>query len=264
MSGGSGDAPVGPVRLQKLLAGAGVASRRAAEALIRDGRVAVNGVVAKVGDRADPFVDDITLDGESLRAENASYWLVNKPKGVLTTLSDPEGRPTIVSLLPDTEHRLFPVGRLDLDTEGLVLMTNDGELANRMLHPSLEVERSHSDALQRPHRMAQREQRAADLTLAPLANREMERGVVPRLVVAHALDASGPGRAVVESNAPRELLARLLLEEATHAHDVLPLHLVGGVQHAMGQLAVVRHQHQPFGVEVQAAHRKQPMLGVGQ
>ena len=143
MSGPKGEGPSGPIRLQKLLAGAGVASRRAAEALIRAGRVAVNGVVAKLGDRADPFVDDVTLDGESLRAENASYWLINKPKGVLTTVSDPEGRPTILSLLPDTEHRLFPVGRLDLETEGLVLMTNDGDLANRLLHPSHEVEREY-------------------------------------------------------------------------------------------------------------------------
>jgi 23S rRNA pseudouridine2605 synthase len=143
LSAPKGEGPSGPIRLQKLLAGAGVASRRAAEKLIREGRVAVNGVVATIGDSADPFVDDVTLDGESLRAENASYWLVNKPKGVLTTMSDPEHRRTILSLLPDTEHRLFPVGRLDLDTEGLVLMTNDGELAHRLLHPSHETEREY-------------------------------------------------------------------------------------------------------------------------
>ena len=112
MSDSSGEGAPGPIRLQKLLAAAGVASRRAAETLIREGRVSVNGKVAQVGDRADPRVDDITLDGESLRPERPSYWLVNKPKGVVTTVSDPEGRPTILSLLPDTEHRLFPVGRL--------------------------------------------------------------------------------------------------------------------------------------------------------
>lgn len=125
------------------MAAAGIASRRAAEDWIRAGRVSVNGLPASIGDSADPDLDVIAVDGETLRSEPLSYWLVHKPRGVLTTLHDPEGRATIVDLLPDRSVRLFPVGRLDLDTEGLVLMTNDGGLAQKLLHPSHGVEREY-------------------------------------------------------------------------------------------------------------------------
>jgi 23S rRNA pseudouridine2605 synthase len=126
------------VRLQKLLAGAGIASRRQCETLVREGRVTVNGRVAQVGDSADPTTDRVAVDGEGVHAERAEYWVVHKPTGVLTTRSDPEGRPTVLGLLPPAarRRRLFPVGRLDRDSEGLVLLTNDGDLAHRMLHPA--------------------------------------------------------------------------------------------------------------------------------
>lgn len=130
-------------RLQKILAAAGVASRRRAEDLIRAGRVTVNGVRARLGDSADPERDLVLLDGQPLEREPHAYWIVHKPRGVLSTVSDPEGRPTVVGLLPSSELRLFPVGRLDRDTEGLVLMTNDGELTHALLHPSHGVEREY-------------------------------------------------------------------------------------------------------------------------
>jgi 23S rRNA pseudouridine2605 synthase len=131
------------VRLQKILAGAGVASRRGAEDLLRAGRVSVNGHPAGLGDSADPARDVVAVDGKPLRAESHVYWLLNKPRGVLTTVRDTHGRPTVVELLPGHLPRLFPVGRLDRDTEGLVLLTNDGELAHVLLHPSFESEREY-------------------------------------------------------------------------------------------------------------------------
>ena len=133
----------GRVRLQKLLAAAGVASRRAAEALIEAGRVSVNGEPARLGDGADPSRDRVELDGERLRLERRRTWVVNKPRGVLSTVRDPEGRRTVLDLLPERGTRAFPVGRLDRDTEGLLLLTNDGELTHALLHPSHEVEREY-------------------------------------------------------------------------------------------------------------------------
>ena len=130
-------------RLQKILAKAGAASRRGAEQLILAGRVRVNGqVVSELGCKADSDRDQITLDGKPLGAEEHLYILLNKPVGYVTTLSDPQGRP-IVSDLIHLPERLFPVGRLDLDTEGALLMTNDGELAHAMLHPSFEVNKTY-------------------------------------------------------------------------------------------------------------------------
>ncbi len=129
-------------RLQKVLASAGVASRRAAEELLRAGRVQVNGRPAGLGDRADPERDWIEVDGVRVVAEPLEYWLVHKPAGVLSTVRDPERR-RIVTELVDSSRRLFPVGRLDRDTEGLLLLTNDGPLAHAMLHPSHGVEREY-------------------------------------------------------------------------------------------------------------------------
>ncbi|MCH8083149.1 MAG: rRNA pseudouridine synthase [Myxococcales bacterium] len=130
-------------RLQKILAAAGVASRRAAEDLIRAGRVTVNGVVATLGESADPDRDAISFDGERIQREPLEYWIVHKPRGVLTTVSDPQGRSTVVDLVRDSTVRLFPVGRLDLLSEGLVLLTNDGPLAHSLLHPSFGEEREY-------------------------------------------------------------------------------------------------------------------------
>jgi pseudouridine synthase len=131
------------VRLQKILAAAGVASRRRAEDLLREGRVSVNGRVAALGESADPDRDVVDVDGAPVEREPLAYWVVHKPRGVLTTVHDPEGRPTVLDLLPARGTRLFPVGRLDRNTEGLVLLTNDGRIAQTLLHPSYEVEREY-------------------------------------------------------------------------------------------------------------------------
>jgi 23S rRNA pseudouridine2605 synthase len=128
-------------RLQKVLASAGIGSRRACEELIAQGRVAVNGATASLGDKADRTSDVVTLDGERINVDpELVYVLLNKPRGVITTADDPEGRPTVMELV-NLPQRLFPVGRLDQDTEGLLLLTNDGELANALMHPSFEVKR---------------------------------------------------------------------------------------------------------------------------
>jgi 23S rRNA pseudouridine2605 synthase len=132
-----------PERLQKVLARAGLGSRRAAEALIAAGRVRVNGEVARLGDRADPGTDRIEVDGVVVGVRpGLVHYLLNKPAGVVTTASDPQGRPTVVGLVP-AEPRVFPVGRLDAETEGLLLLTNDGELAHRLTHPSFGVEKEY-------------------------------------------------------------------------------------------------------------------------
>lgn len=124
-------------RVQKLLARAGVASRREAEELIRAGRVTVNGEVVGLGAKADPATDAIKVDGKRVQPAAAfDYILLNKPGGYITTRSDPEGRPTVYDLLPDRMRKtVAPVGRLDWGTEGLLLLTNDGELAQRVSHP---------------------------------------------------------------------------------------------------------------------------------
>ena len=130
-------------RLQKLIAAAGLASRRAAEQLIRGGRVSVNGrVVTQLGARAHPGRDRVRVDGRPLpRAERIRYYLVHKPRGVVTTTDDPQSRRTVMDLLPPGRERLFPVGRLDAASEGLVLLTNDGRVAQALLHPSFQVPR---------------------------------------------------------------------------------------------------------------------------
>ncbi len=135
--------PGGAVRLQKLLAAAGFGSRREAERFLEDERVTVNGRVARLGDRADPTRDDIRLDGERLKRERPAYWLVHKPRGVVTTVRDDEGRRTVIDLLPKAAGRMFPVGRLDRETSGLLLLTNDGDVAHALLHPSLGNEREY-------------------------------------------------------------------------------------------------------------------------
>ena len=128
-------------RLQKVMAAAGIASRRASEELIAQGRVSVNGTVAQLGDKADPDRDVVELDGERVNVDpERVYVMLNKPRGVITTADDPQGRPTVMDLI-NLPMRLFPVGRLDQDTEGLLLLTNDGELAHSLMHPSFEVER---------------------------------------------------------------------------------------------------------------------------
>ena len=133
------------IRLQKILSQAGIASRRAAEKLIEEGRVSVNGhTIREMGVKADPAVDDIRVDGRRLRApERHRYILLNKPAGVVTTRSDPQRRQTVVDLLQGVREYVYPVGRLDYDSEGLLILTNDGDLAARLTHPRHEVERTY-------------------------------------------------------------------------------------------------------------------------
>ena len=130
-------------RLQKVLARVGVGSRRVCEELIADGLVRVNGDVAVLGRRVDPASDHITIDGVPLSVQpGLVYYLLNKPIGVVSTASDPEGRPTVVGLVPETP-RVFPVGRLDAATEGLILLSNDGELAHHLTHPKFGVDKEY-------------------------------------------------------------------------------------------------------------------------
>jgi len=132
------------MRLQKFLARAGAASRRGSEDLMTAGRVRVNGeVVTELGTKVDPVIDVVTLDGKQLSlAEEPVYIALNKPAGVMTTMSDPQGRMTVATLVPTKEYPgLFPVGRLDYETTGLLLFTTDGEIAHRLLHPKWHVEK---------------------------------------------------------------------------------------------------------------------------
>lgn len=137
-----GDSP-NAERLQKILAGAGYGSRRVCEDLIAEGRVSVNGEVAVLGRRADPEVDTIEVDGALVAAKaGLVHILLNKPAGIVSTASDPQGRPTVVEMVPD-EPRVYPVGRLDRETEGLLILTNDGDLTYRLTHPSFGVEKEY-------------------------------------------------------------------------------------------------------------------------
>jgi pseudouridine synthase len=133
------------VRLQKLLSQAGVASRRAGEKLIAEGRVTVNGTtVREMGVKADPGVDDVRVDGRRIKAASRPrYILLYKPAGVVTTRADPQRRPTVIDLLGGVREYVYPVGRLDYDTEGLLLLTNDGDLAATLTHPRHGVERTY-------------------------------------------------------------------------------------------------------------------------
>ena len=131
-------------RLQKILSDRGIASRRRAEELIRGGLVAVNGQIASLGDSADPDTDEITLAGKPIPAARGYiYLMLNKPRGYVTTMSDEKGRPTAASLVADCGQRVYPIGRLDMDSEGLLLFTNDGSFANRAMHPSHEIQKTY-------------------------------------------------------------------------------------------------------------------------
>lgn len=131
-------------RLQKILSARGIASRRKAEEWIAAGRVSVNGKIAAVGDSADADTDQILVDGKPLPSQqDLVYILLNKPRGYVTTLSDEKGRRTVAELVTDCAVRVYPVGRLDYDSEGLLILTNDGEFANAMMHPKHQVEKTY-------------------------------------------------------------------------------------------------------------------------
>lgn len=148
-------------RVQKLIAAAGLCSRRAAEELIAAGRVKADGRTVQLGDRADPERGEITVDGIPLPAPSRQVCLLlNKPRGYVTTLSDEKGRPTVADLVADVGVRVFPVGRLDLESEGLLLLTNDGALMQQLLHPKFEVNKTYlltaaGDVRGAEHRLAQ-------------------------------------------------------------------------------------------------------------
>jgi 23S rRNA pseudouridine2605 synthase len=134
----------GPERIQKILAGAGFGSRRACEILIQQGRVRVDGeIVKELGSKADIEVQELRVDNKRVMPERPVYYLLNKPKGTLCTLSDPEGRRTVADHLPDERRRVFPVGRLDMDSRGAVILTNDGRFTNLLTHPRYGVEKTY-------------------------------------------------------------------------------------------------------------------------
>ena len=130
------------IRLQKFMSQAGIAARRAAEEIIIAGKVKVNGRVAGIGDKVDPVRDKITVSGKRvINTSKKMYIMLHKPRGYVTTMSDEQGRKCVAQLIEDAPERLFPIGRLDRDSEGLLLMTNDGEFANIFMHPKHEVDK---------------------------------------------------------------------------------------------------------------------------
>ena len=135
--------PVEKIRLQKFLSQAGIASRRHGEQMITRGEVRVNGqVVTELGTRVDPARDRVTVSGRQVAVERHVYFMLNKPRGVVTTRSDPEGRQTVIDIVKSDE-RIYPIGRLDYNTEGVLLLTNDGDLANGLMHPRKEVKKTY-------------------------------------------------------------------------------------------------------------------------
>ena len=132
------------IRLQKYMADCGIASRRKSEELIASGKVKVNGKIASIGDKVDPKKDKVSVEGQAVRAETEfRYIMLNKPRGFITTMSDERGRKCVAELVSDVGVRVFPVGRLDKDSEGLLLLTNDGEFANNLTHPSKHVPKTY-------------------------------------------------------------------------------------------------------------------------
>lgn len=131
-------------RLQKIISQAGIASRRESEKIIQQGRVSVNGkVVTELGTKVTPGKDRITVDGKPIAGEKLVYILLYKPKGIVTTLKDPQDRKTVGSLVTDIPQRIYPVGRLDYNTEGLLLLTNDGALTHMLIHPSKKIDKTY-------------------------------------------------------------------------------------------------------------------------
>jgi 23S rRNA pseudouridine2605 synthase len=179
-------------RLQRLLARAGYGSRRACEQLIVEGRVTLNGTVATLGDRGDPVEDEVRVDGLEVNLDpNVKYYALHKPPGIVTTMHDPQGRPDIRAYLPPDGPRVFPVGRLDRESEGLLLLMNDGDLANGLTHPRFGVEKEYLAEVEgvptqkhigRLRRGVELDDGPARATDARVAGRSGDRGAV-RLVM---------------------------------------------------------------------------------
>jgi 23S rRNA pseudouridine2605 synthase len=211
-------------RLQKVLAAAGLGSRRACEVLIEQGRVTIDGRRARLGDRVDPERNQVHVDGERIpTARSLIVLAMNKPAGVLTTMSDDRGRPCVGDYLTQREERLFHVGRLDADTEGLLLITNDGELSNRLTHPSHGVAKTYLATVNGPVR-------GATLTA-------MRRGVeLPDEERPVTVDSARVVQAL-----PAEVLIEVVLHEGRH-------HVVRRLLDAVGHpvLRLVRTQVGPI------------------
>ncbi len=212
------------IRLQKVLAAAGIGSRRACEQLIEQGRVSVNDEVVKgQGRRVDPEVDVIRVDTMRINtARGMVYLAMNKPKGYVTAMSDPEGRPTVGDLVRDRVERLFHVGRLDADTEGLLLLTNDGELAHRLSHPSYEVPKTYLAEVLGPV--------ARDVGKRLREGVELDDGIVR--VDSFKLVDSTSNRVLLELvlHEGRKHIVRRALAEVGHPVQRLVRTAVGGVQ----------------------------------
>ena len=169
------------MRLNKFLAACGIASRRDCDELIKQGRVKVNGAVASLGMEADEG-DEVTVDGNKVVLKKNEYYILNKPKGYLSTVSDEKGRRTVLDLMPDTVGRIYPVGRLDYDSEGLLILTTDGELAQRLTHPSNEVPKTY---------LVKIEGTATEATLNPIRSGvEIDGGYVTKKCKAHIVETN--------------------------------------------------------------------------
>jgi len=222
------DERIVPMRVARFLARAGVASRRGSENLITAGRVSVNDVVVtELGTRVDPRVDLVRVDGVEVRLGNPSvYLMLNKPRGYVTTMKDPQGRPTVADLVPREPAGLFPVGRLDRDTTGLLLFTTDGELAHRLLHPRHHVDKTY---------VAVVEGRPAHHTLARLATGVgLEDG---RTAPARArlVDQGPPAVVELVIREGRKRQVRRMLEQV--GHPVIELHRASFGPVSLGDLA---------------------------
>ncbi len=212
------------IRLQKVLAGAGLGSRRACEQLIADGRVSVDGRgVAELGTRVDPQTAVVRVDGKRINLRAGQLYLaLNKPRGMLTAMSDPHGRPNVGDLVSDQPERLFHVGRLDADTEGLLILTNDGEFAHRLAHPSHEVIKTYIAEVPGPvdRSLGRRLMAGIDLDDGPVAVDDFT-----------VIDSSG-GRALVQVSlhVGRNHIVRRLLEAVGHPVERLVRVAIGPVR----------------------------------
>jgi 23S rRNA pseudouridine2605 synthase len=207
--GAAKQVPSEELRLQAYLARAGVASRRASEEIIRAGRVRVNGTVAELGSRVTVGRDSVTVDGDLVRLQPFEWLMLHKPRGYVTTRDDPEGRRTVYDLLPPELHHLFHVGRLDRDSTGIILLTNEGETANRLLHPRYGTTKEY---------LADVEGEVSDESLARLVEGvSLEDGVAQAIEV-ELLGAAAAGgskiRVVLEEGRNREI--RRMLEAIGH------------------------------------------------
>jgi 23S rRNA pseudouridine2605 synthase len=218
----------GQIRLQKLLAQSGVASRRKCEEIMLEGRVEVDGeIVTRLGTKVDPRVAVIRVDGKRLPPISPNVYLVlNKPRGVVSTMSDPEGRPTLTDYVADRPERLFHVGRLDTDTSGLILLTNDGEFAHRMAHPSYEVDKTY---------VAEVDGEVTKETLQLLLGGvTLEDGpvTVSRARLVSAGQGNAKGRSIVELviHEGRNRIVRRLLDHVGHPVRRLTRTAIGSVQ----------------------------------